>query len=144
MVDIGGKEITVRSATATGFVLLQPEHLEALANNPKGDPMQVAQVAGIQAAKKCADLIPLCHNIPLSKVDIDINLYRFKIEIVATVESTGATGVEMEAYCALVGAGLTVIDMLKGASPNLVLSEVRLIKKSGGKQDYKYVEEINK
>ena len=115
---------------------LQPAHVEALARLPKGDAITVAQVAGIQAAKRCWELIPLCHPIPLTHVEVQIVPEGSTLEIVATTTTTAPTGVEMEAYTAAVIAGITLIDMLKGVDPQLTLTDVRLLRKAGGKSDY--------
>lgn len=136
MVDVAGKASTARFAVAEGFLNLQPEHVRALGNLPKGDALTVAQIAGIQGGKRCADLIPLCHPLPLSKLDVVLTPTDTGIHIRAEAKTDAQTGVEMEAYTAVVVAGITLIDMLKGVSPDLVLTDVRLVRKTGGKQDW--------
>jgi cyclic pyranopterin phosphate synthase len=133
MVDVSEKPATVREAVARGIVLLTPGHLEALGSLPKGDAIVTAQIAGIQGGKRTADLIPLCHTVPLSKLDVSITPIEGALEIIATAKTTGGTGVEMEAYTAVVTAGITLIDMLKGIDPDLTLTDVQLLSKTGGK-----------
>lgn len=116
-----------------GRLELQKAHVEALSNLPKGDAVLVAQLAGIQAAKRCSELIPLCHQVPLSHVEVAVIREQSSLEIRATVKTTAQTGVEMEAYTAVVVAGITLIDMLKGVSQDLMLTNVRLVRKTGGK-----------
>lgn len=137
MVDVSGKASTVRQAKVAGLLLITDEHREAIDNLPKGDALTIAQIAGIQGGKKCSDLIPLCHQIPLSHLDVAIQLAEAGIIVVATATTEAQTGVEMEAYTAVVVAGITLIDMLKGISPDLVLTDVRLIEKTGGKSDWR-------
>jgi len=137
MVDVSGKVSTTRQAKAAGLLRITSEHRDAIDSLPKGDALTIAQIAGIQGGKKCADLIPLCHQIPLSHLDVGIQLAEEGIVIVATSRTDAATGVEMEAYTAVVIAGITLIDMLKGVSPDLVLTDIRLIEKTGGKADWR-------
>lgn len=137
MVNIGGKAATARRAVAEGRLLLKPEHERALDENPKGDPLGVAQIAGILAAKKCPDLIPLCHSLPLASIEVRIERLAGELRIVAEASANAATGVEMEAYVAVAIAGTTLIDMLKGASPDLELTGIRLLEKTGGKTLWK-------
>jgi len=137
MVDVGGKADTPRVARATGLLKIQPSHREALSNLPKGDALTTAQIAGILGAKRTADLIPLCHPLPLDSVDVHITPTEQGIEIEAIARTSAKTGVEMEAYTAVVVAGITLIDMLKGIDPDLTLTEVRLMEKTGGKRDWK-------
>jgi len=136
MVDISGKSSTFRQAKVAGLLLITDEHREAIDKLPKGDALTIAQIAGIQGGKKCSDFIPLCHQVPLSHLDVAIQLAEAGIIIVATARTDAATGVEMEAYTAVVVAGITLIDMLKGVSPDLVLTDVRLLEKTGGKTDW--------
>lgn len=136
MVDVSGKAATFRRAVVRASLELKSVHLAALQANPKGNVFVTAELAGIQAAKRCAELIPLCHQIPLSKVLVEIEQEGAALTIRATAESTAATGVEMEAYVAAAVAGLTLIDMLKGADPDLVLTSLRLIEKTGGKAPF--------
>lgn len=137
MVDVTGKVTTTRQAKASGLLRITPEHRAAIDSLPKGDALTIAQVAGIQGGKKCSELIPLCHQIPLSHLDVGIQLADEGIVIIAIARTDAATGVEMEAYTAVVVAGITLIDMLKGVSPDLVLTDVRLVEKTGGKSDWR-------
>jgi cyclic pyranopterin phosphate synthase len=136
MVDISGKHATQRIAVAEAELLLTQEHGAALNSLPKGDPFTTAKLAGIQAAKRCADLIPLCHQVPLSQVDVRFEVGDNSIKIFALAKTDAATGVEMEAYSAVAVAGLTLIDMLKGVSPDLTLTNLRLLSKTGGKENF--------
>lgn len=137
MVDVGGKESTARRAVASGLLLIQPEHRLALGNLPKGDAITIAEIAGIQGGKRCSELIPLCHPLPLNALDVKVSLEEAGLQITADARTDGKTGVEMEAYTAVVVAGITLIDMLKGVSPDLVLTEVKLLEKTGGKTPWK-------
>ena len=137
MVDVSGKEKSVRVARAEGRLLIKPSHAQVLSDLPKGDALTVAQIAGIQGAKKTSELIPLCHPIPLTSVDVRFTIEGNSILISATTKTTAETGVEMEAYGAIVVAGITLIDMLKGVDPDLQLTDVRLLEKTGGKKDWK-------
>lgn len=137
MVDVSQKQKSVRVARAEGRLLIKPVHAQALSNLPKGDALTVAQIAGIQGAKKTSELIPLCHPISLTSVDVHITLEGDTILISATTKTNAETGVEMEAYGAVVVAGITLIDMLKGVDPDLQLTDVRLLEKTGGKRDWK-------
>tara|TARA_B110001452_G_scaffold261461_1_gene260282 strand:- start:1872 stop:2366 length:495 start_codon:yes stop_codon:yes gene_type:complete len=135
MVDISSKIDTARSAIAEAKVELTDAVVVAVNddNLPKGDLFATARIAGIQAAKKCSDLIPLCHPLPLSKISIDIGLQDNILSIIATCKTTGKTGVEMEALTAASVAALTVYDMCKGIDKGMIIREVKLIAKSGGK-----------
>lgn len=137
MVDVTAKNPTVREATAEGFVRCTPEIIAALRSGtaPKGDVLAVARIAGIQAAKKTSDLIPLCHPIGLTRVAVDFEIDAETHSVVcrATTECTGQTGVEMEALTAVGVALLTVYDMCKAADRGMVVSDVRLLEKRGGK-----------
>ncbi len=137
MVDVGGKTVTQRSATARAYVLLNAATFAAVKDNTlaKGDVFATARIAGIQAAKKCSELIPLCHPLMLSAVDVDIaaDEQNQRIEINATCRLDGKTGVEMEALTACSVAALTVYDMCKALDKGIVISEVRLVEKTGGK-----------
>jgi cyclic pyranopterin phosphate synthase len=137
MVDVSGKASTVRTATVQGLLKITQAHRDAIGSLPKGDALTIAQIAGIQGGKKCSELIPLCHPLPLSKLDVEIRVAEAGIEIEATAKTEAQTGVEMEAYTAVVTAGITLIDMLKGVSPDLELTGVTLIRKTGGKTDWK-------
>jgi len=137
MVDVSHKTPTLREAEARAFVAMKPRVLRALPKNPKGDPLEVARIAGIQAAKRTAELIPMCHPLPLSKVDVSCALKATGIEIRAIVRTTAVTGVEMEALVAASVAALTVYDMCKALDKGIEIREVRLERKSGGKSgDY--------
>lgn len=137
MVDVGAKAVTEREAIATGRVLMQPETLRLLraGNLPKGDALAVARVAGIMAAKRTAELIPLCHPLSLTSVAVDFafNEDVSAVEITATVRCRGQTGVEMEALTAVAVAALTIYDMAKSVERGMVISDVRLLHKRGGK-----------
>lgn len=137
MVDVSDKEITSRTATAKGAVLMAPETLAMIIEGraKKGDVFSVARLAGIMAAKKTPDLIPLCHPLQLSKVAVELtaNEEKSSVEIEATVRVTGRTGVEMEALTAVTAAALTVYDMVKAIDKTMRLSEIRLAHKAGGR-----------
>jgi cyclic pyranopterin phosphate synthase len=137
MVDVSGKASTKRAAEASAFVALKPEVLEALPKNPKGDPLEVARLAGIMAAKHTAELIPMCHPLPLSHVDVRMRLCENGVAIASKVRTTAATGVEMEALVAASVAALTVYDMCKALDKGIAIREIALERKSGGKSgDY--------
>ena len=133
MVDVGAKVATRRSATASGMVRMRPDVVAALPRNPKGDPLQVARIAGIQAAKRTADLIPLCHPLPLTHVDVTAEVLPAGVRITASVSTRAPTGVEMEAMTAVAVAGLTVYDMCKALDKGIELGNIVLLEKSGGK-----------
>ncbi|MGC8550531.1 MAG: cyclic pyranopterin monophosphate synthase MoaC [Acidobacteriaceae bacterium] len=133
MVDVSGKAATRREAVARAFVQLADEVLEALPRNPKGNPLEVARFAGIQAAKKTADLIPMCHPLPLSFVDVSAEVVAGGVEVKATAAATAGTGVEMEALTAASVAALTVYDMCKALDKGITIERVELVRKSGGK-----------
>jgi cyclic pyranopterin monophosphate synthase len=135
MVDVGAKEVTDREATAAGRVLVAPAVVALLRGEgvPKGDALGVARIAGIMGAKRTPDLIPLCHPLAISGVTVDLAVADDAVEITATVRTTDRTGVEMEALTAVAVAGLTVIDMVKAVDPAAVISDVRVLAKSGGK-----------
>ncbi|HZQ67961.1 MAG TPA: cyclic pyranopterin monophosphate synthase MoaC [Terriglobales bacterium] len=138
MVDVSDKSSSKREAEASAFVVLQPQVLAALPDNPKGDPLEVARLAGIMAAKKTSDLIPLCHPLPLSHVDVTMRLCENGVAIASKVTTTAATGVEMEALVAASVAALTVYDMCKALDKSIEIREVVLERKSGGKSgDYR-------
>ena len=137
MVDVSAKSSTRREAEASAFVALSDDVLVALPQNPKGNPLEVARFAGIQAAKRTAELIPLCHPLPLSFVDVSATVAGGGIAIRATVATTGPTGVEMEALMAASVAALTIYDMCKALDKGIVIRNVQLERKSGGKSgDY--------
>jgi cyclic pyranopterin phosphate synthase len=133
MVDVSTKSPTKREAEASAFVLLQPKVLKALPKNPKGDPLEVARLAGIMAAKRTADLIPMCHPLPLAHVDVQMRLCENGVAITSKVSTTAATGVEMEALVAASVAALTVYDMLKALDKGIEIREIVLERKSGGR-----------
>ena len=133
MVDVSAKQATRRTATASAFVELSAAVLAALPSNPKGDPLQVARIAGIQAAKRTSELIPMCHPLPLTHVDVRAEIVEGGVQITATAATVGPTGVEMEALMAASVAALTVYDMTKALDKGIVIREVRLEAKSGGK-----------
>ncbi|MDY7040931.1 MAG: cyclic pyranopterin monophosphate synthase MoaC [Chloroflexota bacterium] len=137
MVDVGGKPDTERVAVARGEVTMRPETLRLIAEKgvPKGDVLAVAQVAGIMAAKHTPDLIPLCHPLLLTQVDVEfcIDEQASRVEITATVRSRGKTGVEMEALTAVSVAALTIYDMAKAVERTMRIGNIRLLRKSGGK-----------
>ena len=136
MVDVSDKDVTRRQATASGTVRLSAEAVAALRDNtvPKGDALAVGRIAGIQGAKKTPDLIPLCHPLPLTGVDIDLEVIDAGVRIVATVRTTGRTGVEMEALTAVSVAALAVIDMIKAIDRGAVITDVGVEAKSGGRR----------
>lgn len=129
MVDVGGKPLSHRRATARAVVRMAPETASRLASLPKGDALATAQLAGVMAAKRTADLIPLCHPLPLSVVDVDTSVGDGMVEIVARVETTAQTGVEMEALTAVTVAALTVYDMAKAVDKTMAITEVVLVEK---------------
>jgi cyclic pyranopterin monophosphate synthase len=138
MVDVSAKSETTRSATASAKVLLSTETIDELRNktNPKGDPLEIARIAGIMAAKRTSELIPLCHQIDLSSVHIAAEIRDFGISIEASARTTSQTGVEMEALTAVSVAALTVYDMCKAVQNDIVISDIRLESKTGGKTDF--------
>lgn len=135
MVDVSAKTETTREATATASVRTTQEVLGLLGSGglPKGDALAVARVAGIMAAKKTPELIPLCHPLPLSKVTVDFDLKPDSVTILATVKTRGVTGVEMEALTAVSVAALSVYDMIKAVDKHAVLTDIKVVAKSGGK-----------
>ena len=133
MVDVGAKPPTRRTAAASAFVALSAKVIAALPTNPKGNPLEVARIAGIQAAKRTAELIPMCHPLALTHVNVDTELVAGGVRITATVATVGPTGVEMEALTAAAVAALTVYDMTKALDKSIVIREIRLEAKPGGK-----------
>ena len=135
MVDVSGKDVTARSATASGRVLVSAEVVALLRGEgvPKGDALAVARVAGIMAAKRTPDLVPLCHPLSLSAVSVDLAVEDDAVSISATVRTTDRTGVEMEALTAVSVAALTLVDMVKAVDKKTVITEVRVEEKTGGK-----------
>jgi cyclic pyranopterin phosphate synthase len=132
MVDVGGKPHERRRAVARAFVRMRPETAQILRELPKGDALAAAQLAGVMAAKRTAELIPLCHPLPLSHVDVAVEVEGEGAAITAAVETTAQTGVEMEALTAATVAALTVYDMVKGVDADLVIAEVKLLEKTKG------------
>lgn len=133
MVDVSEKQLTRREAIASAFVSMAKETLLALPQNPKGNPLEVARFAGIQAAKKTSDLIPMCHPLQLSIVDVQVTVTESGIAIRSTAATTAGTGVEMEALTAVSVAALTVYDMCKALDKGMVIGPIQLEKKTGGK-----------
>lgn len=137
MVDVSAKADTRRTAVAHAFVRIKPAVLKKLPKNPKGDPLEVARIAGIAAAKRTSELIPMCHPLMLSHVDVDLKLKPRGVRIMASVTITGPTGVEMEALTAASVAALTVYDMTKALDKGIEIQDVYLVSKTGGKSgDY--------
>jgi cyclic pyranopterin monophosphate synthase len=130
MVNVGAKPLSRRRATARGAVRMAPETARRLHDLPKGDALTTAQLAGIMAAKRTSELIPLCHPLPISGIDVSLQVGAGAVEIVATVETTAQTGVEMEALTAVAVAGLTVYDMAKAIDKGMVIDGVTLVEKS--------------
>jgi cyclic pyranopterin monophosphate synthase len=133
MVDVSAKADTKRTATAHAFVKIRRAVLKKLPNNPKGDPLEVARIAGITASKKTSELIPMCHPLMLSHVDVEIKIEARGVRIRATVATTGPTGVEMEALTAVTVAALTVYDMTKALDKGIEVQDIYLLVKTGGK-----------
>jgi len=133
MVDTSGKAVSKREAQARAFVVMNEAVLAALPKNPKGNPLEVARIAGIMAAKRTAELIPMCHPLPLSLVDVEVRVCENGVEIVARAATTAQTGVEMEAMVAATVAALTVYDMTKALDKGIEIREIALVSKSGGK-----------
>jgi cyclic pyranopterin phosphate synthase len=130
MVDVGGKPLSRRRAVARAVVRVAPETTSRLASLPKGDAIATAKIAGIMAAKRTSDLIPLCHPLPLTNVGVEIELGDGEVEIVASAETTAQTGVEMEALVAATLAALTIYDMAKAIDSTMEIGEVRLLEKT--------------
>jgi cyclic pyranopterin phosphate synthase len=139
MVDVGDKQVTDRRAVARAVVRMSRETATAVARGdaPKGDVVSTARIAGIQAAKRTAELIPLCHPLPLSFVDVRIEIHHDRVEIETEARTSGQTGVEMEALTAASVAALTVYDMVKGIERGVEIAEVVLLEKSGGRHDWR-------
>ncbi len=133
MVNVSGKPVTERTATARAFVSMSAEVVRALPKNAKGDPLEVARIAGISAAKKTADLIPLCHSLPLTHVRVDCRVEANGVEILATASTMARTGVEMEAMTAASVAALTIYDMTKALDKAIEIRAIYLLEKTGGK-----------
>jgi cyclic pyranopterin phosphate synthase len=139
MVDVGGKDVTERRAVARAVVTMSPDTAAAVARGdaPKGDVASTARLAGIQAAKRTADLIPLCHPLPLSFVDVSVEVGPQQVVLTAEAHTSAQTGVEMEAMTAAAVAALTVYDMVKGLERGVQVGPVELLEKTGGKEDWR-------
>jgi cyclic pyranopterin monophosphate synthase len=133
MVDVASKQDTLRTARAHAFVRIKPSVLRKLPVNPKGNPLEVARFAGIQAAKRTSELIPMCHPLMLSHVDVDVTVVKGGVRILASAALNGPTGVEMEALTAATVAALTVYDMTKALDKSMEIQEIYLLEKTGGK-----------
>ena len=135
MVDVSSKAVTTRSAVAQGFVKMKPRVLEAVRRlkNPKGNPLEIARIAGIAATKRTAEWIPLCHPLPLTHIDVTARLCKNGVEIRSHVAAAAQTGVEMEALVAVAAAALTVYDMCKALDKGIEISDIYLLEKTGGK-----------
>ncbi len=135
MIDVGQKPVTRREATARGTIAISPAALKLIRSGDiaKGDPLQAARLAGIMAAKRTSDLIPLCHPLPLAYIEVELRARREGYEIEACVRTVAQTGVEMEALTAVAAAALTVYDMVKAVDKTMVIGEIRLIEKTGGR-----------
>ena len=133
MVDVSGKQETLRTARAQAFVRIAPAVLRKLPQNPKGNPLEIARIAGIAAAKRTSDLIPLCHPLMLTHAEVDITVEKHGVRIVAGATTTGPTGVEMEAMTAAAVAALTVYDMTKALDKGIEIQDLYLLEKTGGK-----------
>ncbi len=138
MVDVVAKTATVRTARAHAFVRIAPRALKKLPENPKGNPLEVARLAGIMAAKRTSELIPLCHPLPLAFADVEATVEKRGVRILSTVRTAAQTGVEMEALTAAAVAALTVYDMTKALDKSIEIQDVYLLEKKGGKSgDFK-------
>jgi cyclic pyranopterin phosphate synthase len=137
MVDVSGKPVTRRQARAHAFVKIAPKVLRKLPENPKGNPLEIARIAGIAAAKRTSDLIPLCHPLMLTQADVDVTVEKKGVRIVASAATTAQTGVEMEALTAAAVAALTVYDMVKALDKSIEIQDLYLLSKTGGRSgDY--------
>lgn len=138
MVDVSNKETTTRRAVASGKVFLSSETLEKLRSQPnkKGDPLEISRIAGLMAAKKTSELIPLCHQINLSKVNVTAEFRDFGVYLEAEAITTAQTGIEMEALTAVSVAALTIYDMCKAVQKDIVIADIKLMSKTGGKSDF--------
>ena len=135
MVDVSAKAVTTRTAEARGFVQMQPGVVRAVRRlkNPKGNPLEVARIAGIAAAKRTAEWIPLCHPLPLTHIDVTARLCKNGVEVHSSVTTAARTGVEMEALVAVAAAALTVYDMCKALDKGMEITDIVLVRKTGGK-----------
>lgn len=142
MVDVSGKAETRRTARAHAFVRIHPDVLAKLPQNPKGNPLEVARIAGVLAAKRTPELIPLCHSLPLSYADVEMSVEEHGVRVIATAATTAPTGVEMEALTAAAVAALTVYDMTKALDKGIEIQNLYLLEKTGGKSgDYHRAEQ---
>jgi len=138
MVDVSDKQLTRREARAHAFVKIAPKVLRKLPENPKGNPLEIARIAGIAAAKRTSELIPLCHPLMLSHADVEVTVEQKGVRIVASAATTAQTGVEMEALTAAAVAALTVYDMVKALDKSIAIQDLYLLEKTGGKSgDYR-------
>jgi len=138
MVDVSAKQATQRTARAHAFVKIRPSVLKKLPENPKGNPLEIARIAGVMASKKTSEMIPLCHPLMLSHADVDVRVETKGVRIVSTVSTHGQTGVEMEALTAAAVAALTVYDMTKALDKSIEIQDLYLLEKTGGKSgDFK-------
>ena len=138
MVDVSGKQLTRRQARAQAFVKIAPKVLRKLPQNPKGNPLEIARIAGIAAAKRTSELIPLCHPLMLSHADVEVKVEKKGVRIIASAATTAQTGVEMEALTAAAVAALTVYDMVKALDKSIAIQDLYLLEKTGGKTgDYR-------
>lgn len=146
MVDVSEKQITTRTAIATGFVKMSSKVVRAVKRlrNPKGNPLEVARIAGIAAVKRTADWIPLCHPLPLTYIDVTARLCKNGVELQSRVSATAQTGVEMEALVGITAAALTVYDMCKALDKSMEISDIRLVQKTGGKSGDYFREGVSK
>jgi cyclic pyranopterin phosphate synthase len=133
MVDVSAKAVTSRTAIARAYVAMPAEVIAALPQNKKGNPFEIARIAGISAAKKTSELIPLCHQLPLSHVAVEFRLDPAGVEVTATARTIAQTGVEMEAMTAAAVAALTIYDMTKALNKSIEIREIHLLEKTGGK-----------
>lgn len=136
MVDVAAKTVTARMAKAEAFVSIKPSVIKQLPNNPKGDPLEVARIAGILGAKRTSELIPMCHPLPLSFVDVQLQVKSNGVYIRSEARTSGQTGVEMEALTAASIAALTVYDMTKALDKSIEITSLRLLEKTGGKSGH--------
>jgi len=145
MVDVGSKPITARTAEARGVVHVDPATVAAIRERrtPKGDPLETARLAGILAAKRTAELIPLCHSLALTHIDLRLELRDDRVEIAASASTMAGTGVEMEALTAVSLAALTIYDMCKAIDKRMVIGEIRLVRKIGGKSGDSFVDPLD-
>ncbi len=138
MVDVSAKSETKRTARAHAFVRIAPRVLKKLPDNPKGNPLEIARIAGISAAKRTSELIPLCHPLMLSHADVEVSIEKNGVRVIATASTTAQTGVEMEALTAAAVAALTVYDMTKALDKSIEVADLYLLEKTGGKSgDYR-------